>query len=185
MKVTLSAAWRPATRAQRAPGEPSPTAPRDRASTGLLRVRVLGLDLGTRCGWALAEAGVVVSGCWDLRPRRFEGGGMRLLRLRRYLEDLAPERVWFEEVRRHAGTDAAHVYGGLMGMVTAWCEERGVPYAGIPVQAVKRRATGKGNAGKAEMVEAARVAFHRADLVSEDEADALWVMQCGLDELVG
>lgn len=110
---------------------------------------------------------------------------MRLLRLRRYLEEVAAERVYFEEVRRHAGTDAAHVYGGLMGMVGAWCEERGVAYAGIPVQAVKKRATGRGNAGKGEMVAAARVAFHRADLVSEDEADALWVLACGLDELAG
>lgn len=157
----------------------------DRVSTGLVRVRVLGLDLGTRCGWALAEGGQVVSGVWDLRPRRFEGGGMRLVRLRRHLAELAPGRVFFEEVRRHLGTDAAHVYGGMLGIVSAWCEESSVAYAGVPVGTVKRRATGKGNAGKGQMVEAARRAFGRPELVSEDEADALWVMQCGLDELGG
>jgi len=158
----------------------------DRASTGILRVRVLGLDLGTRCGWALAEGGIIIaSGVWDLRPRRFEGGGMRYVRLRRHLAELAPGRVYFEEVRRHAGTDAAHVYGGLLGVVSGWCEEAGVAYAGMPVGAVKRCATGRGNAGKAQMVAAARLAFSRPDLESEDEADALWVLACGLTELGG
>lgn len=157
----------------------------DHVSTGIVRCRVLGLDLGTRCGWALAEGGQIVSGVWDLRPRRFEGGGMRLVRLRRHLAELGPGRVFFEEVRRHLGTDAAHVYGGMLGIVSAWCEEAGVPYAGVPVGTVKRRATGRGNAGKGEMVEAARVAFGRPDLASDDEADALWVMRCGLDDLGG
>lgn len=162
---------------------PGDAAAVDRRSTGLVRGRVLGLDLGTRCGWALVEGVQIVSGVWDLRPRRFEGGGMRMLRLRRHLAELAPTRVFLEEVRRHAGTDAAHVYGGMLGIVSAWCEECGVPYAGVPVGTVKRRATGKGNAGKGEMVEAARREFSRPELASEDEADALWVLRCGLDEL--
>ena len=52
---------------------------------------------------------------------------------------------WFEHVRRHAGTDAAHVYGGLLATLTSWCELRGIPYAAIPVGTIKKHATGKGN----------------------------------------
>ena len=64
--------------------------------------------------------------------------------------------IWFEEVRRHAGTDAAHVYGGLMATLTAWAELRGAPYQGVPVGTIKRHATGKGNAPKEAMINAAR-----------------------------
>ena len=35
--------------------------------------------------------------------------------------------IYFEEVRRHAGTDAAHIYGGLLATLTAWCEQHASP----------------------------------------------------------
>ena len=34
-------------------------------------------------------------------------------------------------VRRHAGVDAAHAYGGFMGHLTAWCEHHNIPYQGV------------------------------------------------------
>ena len=78
--------------------------------------------------------------------------------------------ICFEEVRRHAGTDAAHVYGGLMATLTAWAELRGVPYQGVPVGTIKRHATGKGNADKEAMIAAVRArGFTPAD---DNEADA-------------
>ena len=78
---------------------------------------------------------------------------MRYLRFINWLTELDQlsgpiAAIWYEEVRRHVGTDAAHVYGGLMATLTAWAELRGVPYQGVPVGTVKRHATGKGNAGK-------------------------------------
>jgi len=97
---------------------------------------VLALDLGTTTGWALRTMdGRIVSGTHDFRPRRFEGGGMRYLRFTDWLVELAMlshgiRRVVFEEVRRHVGTDAAHIYGGFMGALTSWCEEHEVPYQG-------------------------------------------------------
>lgn len=90
---------------------------------------ILALDLGTKTGWAVRSAGGhVSSGSQDLKPRRFEGGGMRFLRFRGWLNELAstggrPAALYFEEVRRHAGVDAAHVYGGLLTTLT-WQMER-------------------------------------------------------------
>ena len=79
----------------------------------------LAIDLGTKCGYAWSAAdGGVVSGTWDLRPKKFEGGGFRYVKFESFLASLHAahpiEMVWFEAVRRHAGTDAAHVYGGLL-----------------------------------------------------------------------
>ena len=142
---------------------------------------VIGIDPGTRCGWAVLTPGGtrIASGAWDLGARRHEGGGMKFVRLRSYLLALLDAHtdavLGYEEVRRHLGTDAAHVYGGIVATVAAVCEERGVPYRGQPVATVKRAATGKGTAKKDAMVEAAVAAWGGSP--SEDEADALWVAE--------
>ena len=116
---------------------------------------ILALDLGTTTGWALRTPdGLITSGTVSFRPSRYDGGGMRYLRFTNWLTELDQlsgpiAAIWYEEVRRHVGTDAAHVYGGLMATLTAWAELRGVPYQGVPVGTIKRHATGKGNADKA------------------------------------
>jgi Holliday junction resolvasome RuvABC endonuclease subunit len=142
---------------------------------------ILALDLGTQTGWAMRGAdGLTHHGTRSFKPGRYEGGGMRYLRFSRWLTELAEAKpiglVAFEEVRRHAGTDAAHVYGGLMGTLTAWCELRGVPYEGVPVGTIKRHATGKGNASKAEMMEAVKaLGFDPED---DNAADAIALLNC-------
>ena len=146
---------------------------------------LLALDLGTTTGWALHGAdGLITSGTVSFRPGRFDGGGMRYLRFTNWLGELdrlsGPiATIWFEEVRRHAGTDAAHVYGGLMATLTAWAELRGVPYEGVPVGTIKRHATGKGNADKEAMIAAARArGFSPAD---DNEADAIAILFWALE----
>ena len=138
---------------------------------------ILSLDLGTTTGWALRGSdGHITSGSESFRPQRFEGGGMRYLRFKRWLTDIKQcnasiDQVVFEEVRRHAGVDAAHAYGGFMGQLTAWCEHHQIPYQGIPVGTIKKHATGKGNASKDEMVAAVRARGHSP--ADDNEADAI------------
>jgi Holliday junction resolvasome RuvABC endonuclease subunit len=138
---------------------------------------VLALDMGTVTGWALlTEDGHVVSGRESFKPGRFEGGGMRFLRFKRWLTELkgtqtALQAVFFEEVRRHAGVDAAHAYGGFLATLTAWCEHHEIPYSGVPVGTIKKHATGRGNADKAAMVAAAVAIGHSP--ADDNEADAI------------
>jgi hypothetical protein len=141
---------------------------------------MLALDLGTTTGWALrAHDGLIASGTVSFRPSRYDGGGMRYLRFTNWLTELDQlsgpiAAIWYEEVRRHAGTDAAHVYGGLMATLTAWAELRGVPYQGAPVGTVKKHATGSGNAGKPAMIAAAHArGFNPSD---DNEADAIAIL---------
>lgn len=101
---------------------------------------------------------------------------MRFLRFKRWLSDLKQcneglDQVVFEEVRRHAGVDAAHAYGGFLGQLTAWCEHHQIPYQGVPVGTIKKHATGKGNASKEEMILAVRAKGHHP--ADDNEADAL------------
>tara|TARA_E500000331_G_scaffold344123_1_gene379947 strand:+ start:305 stop:787 length:483 start_codon:yes stop_codon:yes gene_type:complete len=145
-------------------------------------VKSIGLDLGTTTGWACAEPWAW--GTANFKPRRFEGGGMRFLRFRHWLKELinlhSPEVVYFEEVRRHRGTDAAHVYGGFLGMLTSTCEEYALAHQGIPVGTIKRFATGKGNANKELMITKAQEKWTGV-IANDNEADALWCLACGLE----
>ena len=81
--------------------------------------------------------------------------------------------------RRPAGTDAAHIYGGFLAHLTAWCEERELPYEGVPVATIKRFATGKGNASKEAVIDAIKArGFQPAD---DNEADALAILLWAID----
>ena len=152
------------------------------------RSSLLALDLGTTTGWALrAPEGQIDHGFVSFKSQRFEGGGMRYLRFRRWLTELkasvaAPQglgAVYFEEVRRHVGVDAAHVYGGLMATLTSWCEHHNIPYQGVPVGTIKKHVTGRGNASKDEVIAAMRALGH---VVTDDnEAEALALLHWAMD----
>lgn len=138
---------------------------------------LLALDLGTTTGWALCTPDRrIMSGSQSFKPQRFEGGGMRFLRFVRWLDELQAlsgglHHLAFEEVRRHASTDAAHCYGGFLGLLSAWCERHSIPYQGVPVGTIKRHAIGKGNANKDAMLAAVRRWGYAP--VDDNEADAL------------
>ena len=145
---------------------------------------ILALDLGSTTGWALLNRDAMIDGgSQSFKPQRFEGGGMRYLRFKRWLNEIklcadGIDWVVFEEVRRHAGVDAAPAYGGFMAHLSAWCEHHQIPYQGVPVGTIKKHATGKGNANKALMIEAARK--RGFEPVDDNHADALALLDWAL-----
>lgn len=150
------------------------------------RAVLLALDLGTTTGWAIRLVGDgIESGSTSFRPSRYDGGGMRYLRFRGWLDSMAADAamgltaIYFEEVRRHVGTDAAHVYGGLLATLTSWCEQRGIAYQGVPVGTIKRFISGKGNADKQAVIEAVRARGFRPN--DDNEADAIAILLWALE----
>ena len=113
---------------------------------------------------------------------------MPFLRFRAWLQELDETAggigvVLFEEVRRHLGTAAAHAYGGFLAHLTAWAEAGKIAYEGVPVGTIKRHATGKGNAGKDEVIAAMRArGFAPAD---DNEADALALLDWAMTHRAG
>lgn len=148
---------------------------------------ILALDLGSIMGWALRIGDErIQSGTVSFRPSRYDGGGMRYLRFRSWLDQIATHArdlhaVYFEEVRRHVGTDAAHIYGGLLATLTAWCEQHVIAYQGVPVGTIKRFIAGKGNADKDVVIEAVKARGYTP--TDDNEADAiailLWAIETG------
>lgn len=141
---------------------------------------ILCLDLGATTGWALHKSdGSIVSGSASFKPSRFEGGGMRYLKFNQWLNQfkdglVAIDEVYFEEVRRHLGVDAAHAYGGFLAVLTAWCEggnKTPVPYKGVPVGTIKKFISGKGNANKEEVIASVEELGHAPG--DDNEADAI------------
>ena len=150
---------------------------------------ILALDLGATSGWALVGLdGQITSGTSEFKNDRWQGGGMRFLRFKQWLTEFKQmagglDAVFVEEVRRHAGVDAAHAYGGFLAHVTAWCEHHGIPYEAVPVGTIKRHVTGKGNANKDAVIAAVRrLGF---DPANDNEADAMALLCWALDHRMG
>ena len=172
-----------------APGASVPTIPPMSPPVSVAQPAVLALDFGAATGWALhARDGHITSGTAEFRNDRWQGGGMRFLRFRQWLTEVKHasdglDRVVYEQVRRHAGVDASHAYGGWLAILTAWCEHHVIPYEGVPVGTIKRFATGRGNADKAAMIAAMRArGFTPAD---DNEADALALLLWAIDSQGG
>lgn len=140
---------------------------------------ILALDLGTVTGWAIKTESGIDSGIKSFATKSHEGAGMRYLRFKKWLTEIKQcgiNEVYFEQVQRHVSTYSAQVYGGYMGTLMAWCEQHEIPYSGVPVGTIKRSATGKGNASKQDMINAAKkLGF---DVVDDNQADALALLHC-------
>ena len=76
----------------------------------------------------------------------------------------------------------AHALGELGGCVRLMLHRSGVPWVDVPPSTLKTYATGRGNAGKTEVVVAAR---ERLGYTGHDdnEADAMWLWAIGCDLL--
>ena len=142
---------------------------------------VLGIDPASACGWARVgfPSGLVLNhGVWTLQHGRLEGGGMMFVRLETWLLEVTAQRpdiIAMEDVRRHLGTAAAQLYGGITATIARVCEEIGATYTGVPVGTWKKLATGRGNASKDEVRAAAGKRWPTAPMWEQDEIDATFI----------
>lgn len=138
---------------------------------------ILALDLGTKTGWASSSG---PSGIWDMKLSKFDSAGRRYSEFRHNLHNAVlvfkPSLIVYEEVRRHTAVDAAHVYGGMMAVLQVVCIDNKIEYQGVPVGTIKKHATGKGNADKKMMVAAAIQKFKGVNVIDDNHADSLWIL---------
>lgn len=142
-------------------------------------MKILALDPATKMGWAHSSG---QAGTWNFSVKRDESAGFRLLRLRQALDrtkvGLGVDCVVFEAAR-HAGAQmqgALVVQAELQGVIKCWCEENRIMYRGYSPTEIKKFATGKGNANKAAMAEAAAIKW--PGITGDDnEIDARWLLE--------
>lgn len=131
----------------------------------------LAIDLGTKMGWAARfKNGEIFSG-----TLKFNGStrqGVKFKQMREWLENQPkPDAVYYEMVYRHMGGAPACAFGGFLAILQCYCEERGIPYHPVGVQAIKKHATGRGNAHKNAMIVAMQDRGHYPK--DDNEADAI------------
>ena len=139
---------------------------------------ILAIDPATITGYAIInkKGTIKESGIIDLRPKRNESAGMRFVNMYksiRHMVDKGILMVVFEEVKNHKGTYAAQIYGGLVSCIQLVCHDYDIPYTAIPVGTIKKHATGKGNANKQDMINAAATKWPGIEIKDDNHADAL------------
>lgn len=145
-----------------------------------------GLDLGTMMGWALVDdtGRRIDSGIWRFERVGKEHPGARYVRASQQLAAFL--RQWhgrlstlgYELVRRHEGTQAAHVYGAFEAILLAVSAQGAIAPDTVEVADLKTVATGRGNAKKLDVMVAARSRWPELDIDgrgADNEADALWL----------
>lgn len=160
--------------------------PRARTHLPACNLTILALDLGTTTGWAVATRdGRHRSGSFRLDPKKVGGNGRRWLAFREWLTATAREvggiqAVYHEDVKNHAGVIAAHIYGGYLAMLEAWCAANNIPLVGVGVGTVKKHFTGNGRASKDDMIIAAR--RHGVAVQDDNHADALGILSYAITQ---
>ena len=144
-------------------------------------MNILALDIATKTGWKTKTA----SGTWDLKPNRGESEGMRVVRFKSKVKELVSmEGITIIAYERPAGMHKASIMvaSEMVGALKDLCIEMNINLACYSAQQIKKFATGKGNAGKPEMIEAAKKLGYSP--VDDNEADAIHLYHLAQKDVV-
>lgn len=140
------------------------------------KTKILAIDQASNCGWCCGDN---LYGCWDFRTRKDESAGMKMIRFRSKLREvIEAERIELVVYERVAGQHAAAIIHSakMVAIIETMCEELGIQYIAYSAGEIKRFATGKGNANKLAMIEAAKKK-HGYEGDNDNEADAIFIYQ--------
>ncbi len=179
-------------------------------------IRCLGLDLGSNCGVAIYDftPGKKILQDklnlfqWDLSCSGLDSGAARFVRLRAFLNVVAPDAIAYEDVKYTPPREffvnkkfgipailsrvatASEVLGGMKVTVATWAQEASIPSMGFGVTTIKKFATGSGRANKEDMIRAANkslnTAFDQAKYKSDgidNVVDAAFVLMMLLQQV--
>ena len=164
-------------------------------------MRILAIDPGTHCGWATWDGQHVESGVQVFDLKRGESPGMRFLRFRRWLYAVAgvtsvrisvqrqqghlPDLLVYEQAH-HRGGAATEILVGMTTRIMEFAAEIGAEHVAVHSGTLKKFATGRGNASKADMIVAAEgwgARWGIGDTITDDNiADALLLLAWAREE---
>lgn len=141
-------------------------------------MKILGLDMATKTGWAILINGKIVeSGVQDFSKRRGESNGLLFMRFRKWLHDLTQtagiDLIAYEAAHFRGGA-ATELCVGLQTRAQEIAAELGIESAPVQTNTLKKFACGHGKSGKEAMIEKARTILGR-DPIDDNEADAVHV----------
>ena len=141
-------------------------------------MKILAIDCGDQTGWASLSSGVE-SGSINFKSRYGEGSGMRYSNFRTWLENMLDKNVCPDlviyEMAHLRGRAASEILSGYITRIQEECDRRKINYTFVHSGTLKKWATEKGNASKAEMVREAKKRFG-IKVKDDNEADALLLL---------
>ena len=145
-------------------------------------MKILTLDLATKTGWCFGHYDEPLldsrHGVIDFSLGKGETRGHRFLKFHTWFRQLVksqkPDRVYYEDVKRHSSNLSARVYCGLLSQVEMICAYEKIPLFDVGVGTIKKHATGKGNATKEMMIDACKVKGITPKDDNEADAICLW-----------
>ena len=148
-------------------------------------MKILSLDLGTRCGWACRPGtGRIYSGVQDFSLKRGESSGLRFLNFDVWLTAMLvlhePKLVVYEQAH-HRGGPATACLVGMAGILQKVCAAYNSECVPIHTATLKKFATGSGRASKEDMIAKAEEVFN-IKVIDDNQADALMMLSWGIKE---
>lgn len=148
---------------------------------------ILGLDIGTTCGWAFAKADRIVA--WGIEDFRIRGddphtSGDRLIKFYNWLNDFGGvDEIIIERVGGFQHSQSAiEVYYSMLGVIRMICAGYRIPLSGMHTSSLKKQFTGNGRADKFEMCNFAHRLGWRGGIPGTDQdhdaADACALIIC-------
>lgn len=145
-------------------------------------MKVLSLDIASTTGWAISPT---LYGTWDLKTRKDESMGMKLIRFRSKLKEICKlEDIKIVIYERPAGQHKNSIIheAKLIAVVEEFCEDNQIDYRAYSAKEIKSFATGNGNANKKDMILAAQQKYGYPGN-NDNEADAILMLELYKDEI--
>lgn len=143
-------------------------------------MKILSLDLAAVTGWAYNQPSII-GGTWDLKPKRGSSEGMKLIKLRSFLEDFYNEVSGIDLIvyEKPAGRFINGVIGvaELVGVVKVFCEDKGIQYTSYRPTEVKKEMAGSGTANKERMFAEAQKRWPNVNIIDHNMADAMLMLE--------
>lgn len=157
----------------------------------------VGLDLGTRTGWAVAQgASIIKSGVCDFSLKRNQHIGNRFIWFSNFMSDLSKnygpiteiyyEKIMFGGPGGRISGDGHELYHGLLAVMNMHAAALGIFTIGVWPGTLKKSFTGSGVAEKKDMCAAAHALGWLGGAIgtaeNHDECDALALLFTQLKE---
>lgn len=149
-------------------------------------MKILSLDLATTSGWAYNQPSIN-GGVWELKPKKGSSEGMKLIKLRSFLEDFYSQVNGLDLIiyEKPAGRFINGVISvaELVAVVKVFCEDKGINYTSYRPTEVKKEMTGKGNSNKEVMFDEAKKRWPNINIIDHNMADAMLMLQLTIRDL--
>lgn len=138
---------------------------------------ILALDMANKTGWA--ENVFDTNGTHEFGFMPAEVMGARFSRMSEFLDDSFGECHWesvyYEQAHQRGGA-ATRSAMALICAVEQFAYARRIPIYPVHTATLKKHATGSGRAQKFEIVNAAKEAWPEIEIIDDNHADALWLL---------